>query len=76
MLLPGHNIFFCQWRTHDFCLGGAIYGQVKKLNNKIGFFKSLSNGFLESCRCDCVLTLGSALGFVGLPDELFYLVNV
>ena len=41
-----------QWRTQDFSLGGAVYGQVKALNNKIKSFKILSNGFLKSRGCD------------------------
>lgn len=46
----------------EFCFGGAVYGHVKKLNNKIGPFKILYKEFFESRRCDHthVLTLGSA----------------
>lgn len=43
-----------QWRTKDFLLGGAVYSQVKRLNNKIVFLRSYQRHFLKH--------LGSPLG--------------
>ena len=43
--LNGYN----QWWTQEFSLGGVINDQVKKLNNKIGNFNSLSKGFVPAC---------------------------
>lgn len=55
-------MYIKHWRIQEFRLGGAVYAQVKKLNNKIRYFNILSKGLLESRGCDYtyVVTLGSA----------------
>lgn len=37
-----------QWRIQDFRLGGAVYGDVKTMNNKIEFLKILPKGLIKS----------------------------
>lgn len=46
-----------QFRTQDFYLGGTIYEQVKKFNNKITYLKSFSK---ELHGRTPMVTLGSA----------------
>lgn len=55
MEVPVHKCI--QFWIQDFHLGGIIFGQVKKLNNKITYLKSYSKEF--HCRIR-VVTLGSA----------------